>query len=530
MTKHCSWSYTETPIVMSSAAIGTSEARNARCERCSTQQPTLRSVFRFFLCVSMLKTQPQIRQLVFCSVTIIDVAGGLLKPDMTVVISDGRILEVGKTQDVRFPKSARVVNAKGKFLTPGLWDMHWHLRSERQTRNVLFPLMIANGVTGVRDMFTDCVKNCAVGTNIEVVKKWRREFAEGKLIAPRLIASSQILDGAKPTQPWFYPIANANAARRAVRTFKERGCDFIKIYSLLSRDAYFALAEEAKQQQIPFGGHVPVYITPSEASHAGQKSIEHLDFSIAFSVREAELMKEVALEIERFSGNPHFTALVYCALDANLVRAADSYNSRKLVEVSRSFVKNSTWFCPTLAYHHADAFHDQKEYAKDPRLKYVSWDFLAEWTELKNARISMPQRMAEMKRVFPTFLKMIGAMHRAGVNFLAGTDATQIHVVPGFSLHDELALLVQAGFTPMEALQSATIAPARFMEREKDLGTIEPGKFADMVLLEANPLDDINHTKKIAAVVLDGRHFSKGALKELLASASRSAKKRKRAN
>ena len=478
----------------------------------------------------MLKPQAQSRQLVFRSATIIDVAGSLLKPDMTVVISSGRILEVGRTRDVRFAKDARVVDATGKFLIPGLWDMHWHLRSERQTRNVLFPLMIANGVTGVRDMFTDCIKNCAVGTNINVIKKWRREFTAGRLVAPRLLASSQILDGAKPTQIWFYPVANADAARRAVRTFKARGCDFIKIYSLLSRDVYFVLADEAKQQQIPFVGHVPIYITPSEASHAGQKSIEHLDFTIAFSTREAELMKEVALEIERFSDNPYFTALVYCALDANLVRAADSYNRRKLVKVARIFVKNNTWFCPTLAYHHADAFHDQKEYAKDPRLKYVPQDFLIEWTELKNARISMPQRMAEMKRVFPTFLKIIGAMRRAGVNLLAGTDATQIHVVPGFSLHDELALLVKAGFTPMEALQSATIAPARFMEREKDLGTIDPGKFADMVLLEANPLNNINHTKKIAAVVLDGRYFSKGALKELLVSASRSAKKRKRAN
>jgi hypothetical protein len=361
-----------------------------------------------------------------------------------------------------------------------------------------------------------------------VIKKWRREFEAAKLIAPRLLASSQILDGAKPTQFWFYPVANADAARRAVRTFKARGCDFIKIYSLLSRETYFALADEAKQREIPFVGHVPIYITPSEASHAGQKSIEHLDFSSAFSTREAELMKDMALEIERYGGNPYFTALVYCALDANLVRAADTYDKEKLVKVSGIFVKNRTWFCPTLAYQHADAFHDQEEYTKDPRLKYIPRDFLDEWAELKNARMSMPQRMEEMKRVFPTFLKMVGAMRRAGVNFLAGTDATQIHVLPGFSLHNELALLVKAGFTPLEALQSATIAPARFKEREKDLGTIERGKFADMVLLEANPLDDINHTKKIAAVVLDGRYFSKRALQELLASAARSVKKRKR--
>jgi hypothetical protein len=456
--------------------------------------------------------------------------GALPKHDMTVVISGSRILDVGKTRDLTFPKEAQVVDAAGKFLIPGLWDMHWHLRSERVTRKVFFPLMIANGVTGVRDMFTDCIKNCAIGTNITVVKKWRKEFDGGTLIAPRMLASSQILDGAKPTQVWFYPVANADAARRAVRTFKRRGCDFIKIYSLLSREAYFAVADEAKQQQIPFAGHIPIYITPSEASRAGQKSIEHLDFTGAFSTREAELMKELALEIERISGNPYFTGLAYCALDANLVRAANSFDSRKLVEVSRIFIRNGTWFCPTLAYHHADAFHDQKEYTKDPRLKYVPPDVMDDWAELKSARVSMPQRMAEMKRVFPTFLRIIGAMHRAGVKFLAGTDATLIHVVPGFSLHTELALLVKAGFRPLEALQAATIAPARFMEREKELGTVEAGKFADLVLLDANPLDDISNTRRIAAVVINGRYFSKGALREMLASAAASAGRRKRPN
>ncbi len=480
-----------------------------------------------FLSVGLLNTQAQIRPLVFRSVTIIDMTGALLKPDMTIVISGGRIVDVGKTQDVRFPKNARVVDATGKFLIPGLWDMHWHSRSERETRNILFPLMLANGVTGVRDTFGDCVKNCeAGGTNIKVVKKWRREIAAGTLIAPRMLASSQILDGAKPTWEDFYPVANADEARRAVRTFKVRGGDFIKIYSLLSREAYFAVADEARKQKIPFVGHVPIYIRAIEASDTGQKSIEHLDFSGAFSTREAELMKDVATAIERIKDNPYFSPLVYNVLDTNLVRAADSYDSQKLVEVSQIFVKNGTWVCPTLAYHHADAFHDQKEYAEDPRLKYMPKDLLDEWAELKSARVSMPQRMAEMKRVFPTSLKIVGEMRRAGVNFLAGTDATMIHVLPGFSIHDELAFLVKAGFTPIEALQAATIDPARFMDREKELGTIEKGKFADLVLLEANPLNDISNTKKIAAVMINGSYFSKEALQKMLAAASTSAKKR----
>jgi hypothetical protein len=475
--------------------------------------------------VGLLKTEAQIRPLAFRSVTIIDMTGASPKSDMTIVISGGRIADVGKTKDVTIPKGARVIDASGKFLIPGLWDMHWHLRWKNETRNVLFPLMIANGVTGVRDMFSDCTKNCAPSLpTINTITHWRREFAAGTLIAPRILASSQILDGAKPTWEFFYPVANAGEARQAVRTFKGRGVDFIKIYSLLSRNAYFAVADEAKKQKIPFVGHVPIYITVIEASNSGQKSIEHLDFINAFSTREAELMKDAATGVERLKNNPYFGGLVYNVLDTNIARAADSYDRQKLEEVSRVFLKNGTWVCPTLAYHHADAFHDQREYAEDPRLKYVTEDFLEEWAELKSVRVSMSQRMADMKRVFPTHLKIIGEMQRAGVNFLAGTDATNIHVVPGFSLHDELAFLVQAGFTPLEALQAATINPARFMEREKELGTTEKGKFADLVLLEANPLDDISNTKKIDAVVINGRYFSKGALQKMLASVSRSAK------
>jgi hypothetical protein len=386
--------------------------------------------------------------------------------------------------------------------------------------------MIANGVTGVRDMFSDCLKNCVAATNIETVKQWRREMAAGRLIAPRILASSQILDGAKPTMELHYPIASAAAARQAVRTAKARGCDFLKIYSLLSREAYFALAAEARQQQIPFVGHYPIYLTAREAAAAGQKSFEHLDFSIAFSPRETELMKAAAATIERGKKHPLFTPLVYNTLDLNLVRAADSYDSQKLAETAQVFVKNGTWICPTLSYHHADAFHDRQEYAADPRLKYLPQELLAEWKELEDARAVWPLRMAEMQRVFPTLLKIVGEMRRAGVNFLAGTDATMIHVVPGFSLHDELAFFVKAGLTPLEALQTVTINPARFMGREKELGTIEPGKFADLALLDANPLADIRHTRRIHAVVVNGSYLPQEKLQQMLAAVASAARKK----
>jgi len=166
------------------------------------------------------RSSARLPSLAITRVTLIDATGASPKPDMTIVISGNRIIALGPTKDVRTPKGARVVDGAGKFLIPGMWDMHWHSLSEEDTREVFFPLAVANGVTGVRDMFGDCLKGCEGLVGIQVVNQWRKEMAAGRLLAPRIVAASQIVDGAKPVFPQFLPVGDAAEARQTVRTFK----------------------------------------------------------------------------------------------------------------------------------------------------------------------------------------------------------------------------------------------------------------------------------------------------------------------
>jgi amidohydrolase family protein len=466
------------------------------------------------------KTDSRLPSIVLTRVTVIDATGAPPKPDMTLIISGNRIAELGKAKDVRVPEGAQVVDGAGKYLIPGLWDMHWHSAiSEEGTREFFFPLAVANGVTGVRDLFGDCLKGCEDLVDIQVINKWRKEAKEGKLLAPRIVAASQIVDGAKPVFPQFLSVGDAAEARQVVTTFKQRGVDFIKVYSLLGRDAYFALADEAKRQRIPFAGHVPIYVRAIEATDAGQKSIEHMDFSSAFSTREAELMREMAEEIEKAKETrieDLFTLSFYKMLDRHLIKIADSFDRQKVATLVERFNKNETWFCPTLVIHRADAFHDESEYTNDARLKYVTAAEKKEWAETGRFRRLPPKEHADLKRAFSVFLQIVGTMRRAGAQFLAGTDVSNSFLYPGFSLHDELALFVRAGFTPMEALQTATSNPAKYLGLSDSLGTIEKGKIADLVLLEANPLEDIRNTRRLAAVILNGRLLNRTALDKLL--------------
>src|SRR3989442_2070552 len=222
------------------------------------------------------RTQP--RPLVFTHVTVIDATGAPVKPEMTVVITGDRITEFAPTKTVRVPKDAQVVDATGKFLIPGLWDMHVHWYGYDKAYLRLFT---ANGVTGVRIMW---------GAPIHF--EWRKEIQEGTLLGPRMVIASTILDGPKPIWPGSIAVANEAEARRSVIKVKREGADFVKVYSLLPRETYFAIADEAKKQGLPFAGHVPFFVSAGEASDAGQRSIEHLTGILAAcSAREEELRK-----------------------------------------------------------------------------------------------------------------------------------------------------------------------------------------------------------------------------------------------
>ncbi len=464
------------------------------------------TIILLILMVPPLRTaqseRPNGRALAITNVTIIDGSGGPPTHDMTVVVVGDRITALGKTRRVPLPKGAGVIDGSGKFLIPGLWDMHAHTSYKD-----FLTLFVANGVTGIRDMG-------GTPQEFDLLSQWRREIANGTAIGPRIIAAGLFVDGALPNgRPGSLNVATADEAREAVNYLSEHGAEFVKVYSMLPRSAYFAIADQAKRRGLSFAGHVPASISATEASDAGQKTIEHL-FRVlpACSTDQAKLDQEV-MEATAKSGISDF---VHAEIHSQIA-ALKSYDEGRAAELFSRFVKNQTWQTPTLIGWANLTEANDKLLAEDARLKYIHSDRRSAWRSQRPRLVrSLGEEFAVNRAtLFQRQLATVGAMCRAGVKILAGTDSAGLYVYPGFSLHDELVLLVKAGLTPMQALQAATIEPANYLGLSASLGTVEKGKIADMVLLEANPLQDISNTQKIAAVILRGRLISKSDTREM---------------
>jgi imidazolonepropionase-like amidohydrolase len=467
---------------------------------------------------------PATQSLVLTHVTIIDMTGSAPKPDMTVVITGNRIAALGKSGEIPAPPNARVVDASGKFLIPGLWDMHAHTTYARASdvEKTFLPLLVANGVTGIRNMGSTI--------SLEQINRWRRSAAEGNLLAPRIVIGQQIDGVGAPNVSSVYRVKSESEARAAVQRIKREGFDFVKVYSRLSREMYFAVAEEARQQGIPFAGHVPASITLFEASNAGQKSIEHMyDLLTETSTDEARLRKawvEREARILALKGKPMPPELEEQEFTL-LAEALDTYSEEKAARLFAVLARNVTYECPTIVIHRTWGSLAAPTLLNDPRLRYVpvkqrgSVNFY-----LDAARTWSAERKSFVNRLYQTRLKLILAMRRAGVEIIAGTDTAYGYPVAGFALHDELELYVQAGLTPMEALRTATYNPAKYFGQLDSLGTIEPGKFADLVLLDANPLESIANTQRINAVVLNGRFLPREVLQSIFVAVEAAANKK----
>jgi len=447
--------------------------------------------------------------LVLSHVNVVDVTTGSLQRDFNVTIRDGRIAAVEPAGRAAAP--ARVVDATGKFLIPGLADMHIHWYDERY-----LGLFIANGVTRVRQMW-----------GMPMHLDWRKRIEAGELLGPRFSISSPIVDGPHPFWPGSIGVGDAETAARVVASIKKDSYDFVKIYSGLPREVYFAIMRAARENGLEVAGHVPVAVSAAEAADAGQVSNEHLtNIMISSSSAEARLRPQL---LQRALGGGNMTQGISAEARAGMRELTEqvfaTYDGAKAAALFARLAKDHMWQCPTLVVTRAIASLDDPAFTSDARLKYMPRQIRAAWNQANDPRFATKSKADyELdRRALRKYMEIIPSMKKAGVEFLAGTDVLNPFAFPGFSLHDELDLLVQSGLTPAEALRTATINPARFLHDEAANGSVAAGKNADLVLLDANPLDSIKNTQRIAAVVVRGRYLDRAELDGMLGAVEKTA-------
>ncbi len=450
----------------------------------------MRILLSILSALALFAPEAHAQTLAITHVTLIDVSTGATIPDSTVFVAGNRIVSVTHAGAAN-PKAALVVNARGKYLIPGLWDMHTHVYFDNTAADgtdLILPLFLANGVTGIRDM----------GSKLDAVLHARDAIAAHQMFGPRMVVSGPMLDGPKSPYEAEIPITTPESGRKAVDMLKGRGVDFIKVQSYVPHDAYFAIADEAKKDGIDFEGHVPDAIRASEAIASGQRTFEHL-----IGIFEASSPDEDTYLTGKKSPGAFLA----------------TYDPAREADIIALIAKNHLWQCPTLYWERGQWLVDAIDYTKDPDIAYAAHSWVTrQWPASQKSIVkSLDRDPLAIREKFVTHeLEIVHKLQAANVPFLAGTDtAAGVDVIPGISLHLELQRFVSAGFTPLEALQTATLNPAKFYGRLNDFGSIEPGRIADLVLLRANPLDNIANTRTIAGVVHDGLYLSEQDLDQL---------------
>jgi predicted amidohydrolase YtcJ len=452
-------------------------------------------------------------------VTVVDVRDGSLHPEHTVLVTGNRIAAVGPVRDVAVPVDAEVVEAAGRYIIPGLWDMHVHSVATVEAVNPAiaaqdwhFPLFLAHGITGVRNM------NDGTGDlRLALSNTIKRQLADGSRRGPpRFLSAGLAIDG----DPYLgfskkFVVRTAAEARAAVEQLASNGADFIKVYENLSREAYFAIMYEARRRRIPVDGHVPFRVTPEEAADAGQRTAEHPEALAAGCSAAAEAERErFAGVLANYAGLPGSEELL--RMQIRHYRAL--YDSRDPAACALAFkVYRENGVAVTadlLVYHHI--VHAEQILSDTARMRLVPAAIRRNWENWLDAERTR-EFQSILRPIVPLELENVRLANEAGVVLLAATDVDIPLGVPGLSLHEELVRLVEAGLTPLEALQAATLNPVRVLGLAESLGRIAPGMLADLVLLDGNPLEDIRNTLKIRAVVADGRLYRRADLDQLLA-------------
>jgi hypothetical protein len=447
--------------------------------------------------------------LVIDGVSVVDVVRGEIRGPMRVLIRNNRIVSIERApRSALAPAADTVIDGRGKFLIPGLWDMHVHIDT---TEAWFFPLSIAAGVTGVRDM----------GGVLSRVRRWKR-LPPG-LLRPTIIASGPILTGpVADTDSRLARIATAPQGRRVVDSLLDGGVDFIKVHDWLSRDAYLAIAAEARARGSYIAGHLPIAVDPIDAVRARQRSIEHMGSGWAglllFASADRRLIDSVSKWANVTAGTSelmkHFTRTWQR-------RLADSFSPARARSLCSSLASGRVALTPTTYFSaYLTLMPLNRALLRDPRLNYLPQS-VRDMTQyvVPAERFTRSARTSADVAVYEARARLIKICREQGVQILAGTDTGPYGpMIPGFSLHDELDRMVADGLKPIDALRAATISPARFFNAADTLGSVTVGKRADLVLLDANPLTNINNIRRIDAVIVNGTLIDQARRQQMLDS------------
>lgn len=448
--------------------------------------------------------------LVITGVTVIDAVHGA-RQGQTVVIEGSQITGVHEAYTP--PQGATVVDGTGKYLIPGLWDAHVHLDYQPEIVPAMLPLFLANGITRIRD----------TGGHLENVLPWREKIERGEIPSPALYLAGPLIDGVPRVYDGSTPgrpdlsigAPTPEAARQIVDSLAAAGVDLIKAYEMLTPEAFRAVVEQAARHGLPVTGHVPLSMLAPDAATAGLRSVEHLRNLEMACASDAEDLLAKRLELLAMGANDPGGALRSSIHTAQRMPAIASQDETRCAEVLKALANAETWQIPTLTIL---AARHNRLYA-DPSwrstFRYLPTAVRERWTALATQMAEAPTS-PDATAFAQWGFDMVAKVRDADIGLMAGTDTPIFFLTPGFSLHKELALLVHSGLTPIEALAAATLRPAQYFNLDATLGTIEAGKTADLVLLNANPLDDIRNTQQIEAVVQAGKHYDRMMLDALL--------------
>ncbi len=436
--------------------------------------------------------------IVIRDVSVIDLVSGNILSNQTILLDNKKIKYVGLEGEANLPQHSIEVDGRGKYAIPALWDMHTHLY--KVTPLLDMPLYIAYGVTNVRDMTSCPQKNDPFVPCPEDLRRWHSAAINDELVGPRIQGvASWLLNGPSIHDyvnglPDFFGTESPKQAKALVRFYVDR-VDALKVYDYIPRDSYFALASEAKKVGLDLVGHRPHAVSAIEAAQH-QKSIEHARFILH----------------ESFPGRKDLRESVEKGLWREDRRTMlDDHAPEMASEIFEVMKANGTWYVPTHLTRRVDAYGDDSIILGDPILRFMHPLMKWQWLEDVNKTIDedpSPEGRQTYKEFYEKGLELTGQAHRAGVRVLVGTD----YIVAGITVHDELEQLVLAGLSPLDALRAATILPAEYFDLQDEYGQVKKGMNADIVLLNANPLENIKNSSAIDTVIFNGNYYNRSTL------------------